>query len=66
MPLKKVQRLNFSGNYAYAPPVEEAVINTDHITSVVPTEARGQGPFVLIRFTDGSTHVCVGCPEDFV
>ncbi len=58
--LIKVKRLNYNGNYAYAPPQEDAVINTEEIVSAVPTEARGEGPFLLVHFTTGDTMTMVG------
>lgn len=63
--LVKVKRLNYSAPYNYAPPQEPAVVNTDDISHVVCTEARGSGPFVLVRFRDGTEMVCVGSPEMF-
>lgn len=66
MPLKLVRAVNYAGNYAYAPPQEEALIDTDSIKLVVPTEARGTGPFVRVIFKDGAELVCVGMPRDFL
>jgi hypothetical protein len=64
--LKLVKRLNYDCQYAYAPPQEDAVINLDRIVSVVSTDARGIGPFVAIRFVDGTSMTCVGEPRDFI
>ncbi len=58
--LKKVYVLDYSANYAYAPPKVEALINTDEIVSATPTDARGSGPFMLVRFRDGSNLTVVG------
>jgi hypothetical protein len=66
MPLIKVKRLNYNTDYAYAPPQEDAVINSDDVQSVTETDARGTGPFVVVRFRDGQTMTCVGRPGDFV
>ena len=64
--LKKVKYLNWSGNFAYAPPQEDCIINTDEVISVVPTEARGSGPFMLVKMSDGSKLTLVGVPEDLL
>jgi hypothetical protein len=64
--LMRVKRLNYNTHYAYAPPQEDAVINLMDVQSVVPIEARGSGPFVVVRFRDGATMTCVGEPRDFV
>jgi hypothetical protein len=66
MSLKKILFLNYNSEYAYAPPQVEALINTDHITTCVPVEARGSGPFVRITFTNRDSLVAVGKPEDFL
>ena len=65
--LKKVKYQNWRApNFAYAPPTEDAVIQTDRIVSVTPTESRGSGPFVLVKFDDGTSMTCIGKPEDFL
>lgn len=64
--LKRVERLDWSGNYGYAPPRDFAVINLDHVVSVTVTEARGCGPFVLVKLVDGMSMTCVGTPDDFL
>jgi hypothetical protein len=64
--LIKVTMLNYGASYSYSPPQEDAVINKDHIASVCVCEARGCGPFVLIRFVNGDSMTVVGKPEDFV
>lgn len=61
--LIKVKRLNWQANYAYAPPQEDAVINTEEVVSAVPTEACGSGPFLSVRFRDGSSMTVVGTPD---
>jgi hypothetical protein len=65
MSLKKVKMLDWSAQFAYAPPQVDAVVNTEEIVRVAPSEGRGSGPFVTIKFRDGSTMQCVGTPEDF-
>lgn len=64
--LKKVKYLNWSGNFVYAPPQEDCIINTDEVISAVPTEARGSGPFMLVKMSDGSKLTLVGVPEDLL
>lgn len=64
--LKKVKYLNWNGNFAYAPPQEDCIINTDEVISAVPTEARGSGPFMLVKMSDGSKLTLVGVPEDLL
>jgi hypothetical protein len=61
--LVKVTRLNYDVQYAYAPPREEALVNTDSVQSVTRTEARGEGPFCLLAFQDGTQMTVVGTPE---
>src|SRR5262249_8471967 len=39
--------------HAYAPRQVDAVLNTDEVASACPTEARGGGPFVLVKFRGG-------------
>lgn len=64
-----VQYIDYSGNYAYAPPTEEAVINTDEIVSITPIRpenTRSSYALVKVRFRDGRTLDIVGKPSDFV
>lgn len=63
--LIKVRRQNWNADFAYAPPTEEAVVNTDEIVSAVPAESRGVGPFTLVKFRDGSTMTVEGTPAQF-
>lgn len=63
-----VEYLDRSGNYAYAPPTREGVINTDEIVSVKvldPYVTRSSYEVVRIRFRDGSTIDVIGKPSDF-
>ncbi len=64
--LRKFKFLDYGANYAYAPPQEDCIINTDNIVSAVPTESRGSGPFVLVKMSDGSKLTIVGRPEDLL
>lgn len=64
--LIKVKALNYNTDYTYAPPQEDAVINTDDIQSVQKCDARGWGPFVCVTFTNGNKLTCAGVPGDFV
>lgn len=66
MSLKKVRWQDWSGEFAYAPPLRDAVVNTDEIVSVTPTESRGEGPWVKLKLRDGSTMTCRGTPDDFL
>lgn len=69
MTLRKVEFIDRSGNYAYAPPTREAVINLDEIISIkeiAPENTRSSYPLVRIRFRDGSLLDVVGQPIDFV
>lgn len=66
MNLKLVKMLDYNQSYAHAPAQVDAVVQTNQIVSVVPTEARGNGPFVRINLKDGTHIVCVGKPIDFV
>lgn len=64
--LKKVHRLNYSGSYAFAPPAEDAVINTDDISFIHPIETRRIEPCVTIHFKNGKSMVAIGEPDDFL
>jgi hypothetical protein len=64
--LKKVQKLNYSADYTYAPPQVDALVNTDEVATVWPVEARGSGPFVAVKLKTGETIVCVGTVDDFL
>jgi hypothetical protein len=67
MPLKKVKYLDFGGDYAYAPPCVDALINLSEVVSIVPCEGfRRSGPFVKIRFRDKTEITCEGKVEDFI
>jgi hypothetical protein len=66
MSLHKVQAQDWKGNFAYAPPVVDALVNTDHVVRVVPTESRGPGPWVSVVLVDGATLICRGTPETFL
>lgn len=66
MTLKKVRVLNYDRDYAYAPPADDAVINTDEIQSIVPVETRRSERCVSVRFRDGKTLTCIGVPDDFI
>ncbi len=66
--LKAVKFQNWKAeSYTYAPPIQDAVINTDEITSVRQHDpGRGNGPFVKISFNNGDTMICQGRPSDFL
>ncbi len=66
MPLIRVLALDYHANYAYAPPAVESAVNTDEILSVVPTDARGTGPFVQITLRNGSSLTCRGTVEEIL
>ena len=68
--LISVKKLDYEQAYAYAPPIMDAVINTDYIVSVVPAETRRPEPCVYIIFNMGSGPTldmyCIGKPEYFL
>lgn len=67
--LKLVKYLDYSGNYAYAPPTLEAVIDTaeiQRVTPILPENSRSSYALVKIRFKDGSIMDVVGYVRDFV
>ena len=64
--LIKVRRLNYQRDYAYAPPQEDAVINTEDVVQAYPTEARGPGPFTLVKFRDGTSCTIAGTLDQLV
>lgn len=64
MALIKVRMVDYSQNYSYAPPQEDAILNTEEIVSAVPTEARGDGPFLRVNLKDGTRMVIVGTVDD--
>jgi hypothetical protein len=65
MPLIKVKAQDWSGDFAFAPPTYETLVNTDDVQLVRPCESRGIGPFFKIRFRDGKEVICVGTINDF-
>ncbi len=64
--LIKVRRQNWDATFAYAPPLEDAVINTDEVVSAVPVESRGVGLFMSVRFRDGTSMTVQGRPDDLL
>lgn len=64
--LIKVKRQDWYATFAYAPPLVDAVINTDEVVSAVACESRGEGPFVQVKFRDGSKMVIRGTPDDLL
>lgn len=66
MSLKMVRAQDWSGNFAYAPPLVETALNTDEIISVMPCDSRGSGPWVKVKMRDGQTFTCQGTPQDFI
>lgn len=64
--LIKVKWQNWEANFSYAPPTEDAVINTDDVARAVPAESRGSGPFTRVTFRDGSSMTVLGTPEQFL
>lgn len=44
-----VKRLAYEKPYEYAPEREDCLINPEEVQSAIRTEARGSGPFLLIR-----------------
>jgi hypothetical protein len=64
--LIRVKAQDWSGDFAFAPPTRESLINTDDVQSVIPCESRGSGPFVRVRFRDGKEMICVGTVDDFI
>jgi hypothetical protein len=65
MPLIRVKAQDWSGNFAFAPPTRESLVNTDDVQSVRPCESCGIGPFFKIRFRDGTELICEGTINDY-
>lgn len=63
--LVKVKMLDYSAGFAYAPPQVDALVNTDHVVSAKPTEARGSGPFLCLKMVGGETVTVVGSLDQF-
>lgn len=67
--LMAVTHIDYRGNYAFAPPTDEAVINLDEIvaiTTIRPENTRSSYALVKVRFRDGSTLDVIGKPSDFM
>jgi len=64
--LKKVRRIKDNMLYAYAPPAEDAVIQTNELIMVTQSETRRSEPCVRLLFRDGSQMDCLGRPQDFL
>jgi hypothetical protein len=65
MTLKLVTFLDYAEQYTDTPPQRQAVLQTDHILSIVPSAAQGIGPLVEVKLINGDTFVCLGKPADF-
>lgn len=63
--LRRVRWQDWSGNFAYAPPVRDGVLNDAEIVSVTPCESRGPGPWVKVSLRNGEQMICQGKPDDF-
>jgi hypothetical protein len=64
--LKNAEYQDWSGNFSYAPPLRDIVLNTDDIITVKPTESRGSGPWVSVKMRDGQVLTCKGTVDDFL
>ncbi len=64
--LKKVKYQNWNARFAYAPPLEDLVINTEEIVHAEPCKSRGVGPFVKITFRYGGEKIVQGTVEDLL
>ena len=64
--LIKVRRQDWSGTFAYAPPLEDAVINTDDVRQAYRTDSRDNGPWTKVEFRDGSTCTIHGLPDQLL
>jgi hypothetical protein len=60
MPLIRVEMLNFHVPNAKNPSSVEAVINTDHIVLMIPSEPPGNGPIVRVSLVGGNGLDCRG------
>lgn len=61
-----VRRQNWYADFAYAPPLEEVAINTDEVVTAVPTQSRGEGPFMTVTFRNGESMIVKGVPSDLL
>lgn len=66
MSLKAIRVQDWSAEFAYAPPLRDAVINLDEVVDAVPCESRGSGPWMKVKFRDGSSHIAQGRPSDLL
>jgi hypothetical protein len=64
--LKQIRVLDYSGNYSYAPPTVDALVNTEEIVSAVPCASRRSEETMRLRMTDGSCLIAVGVPADLL
>lgn len=64
--LIKVQKQDWSAPSTYAPPLVEAVVNTEEIIEAERTDSRGSGPWTKVRFRDGSAITIHGLPGQLV
>ena len=64
--LMKAQYQDWSGSFAYAPPLRDIALSTEDIISVKPTESRGSGPWVTVKMRDGQVFTCKGTVDDFI
>lgn len=65
MNLKKCLVQDWSGSFAYAPPLKDAVINLDEVSTIQETDSRGCGPWVRVTMRNGDRFIVQGVPADF-
>lgn len=64
--LKILKAQDWSGNFAYAPPLRDLLVNTDHVVSAQVCESRGAGPWYSLKLIDGKVHTVQGHPSDLL
>lgn len=62
--LKSVKYQDWNASFSYAPPLRDAVINTEELVSAVTTDSRGSGPWMRLSFRNGETMTVQGTPLD--
>ncbi len=64
--MKLLRTQDWSGDFAYAPPLRDTVINLDDVASAVECDSRGSGPWMRVTLRSGGSFVAQGRPSDLV
>lgn len=58
--LIRVRRQDWDASFEYAPPLVDALVNTDDVVTAHICESRGAGPWVKVVLRNGGTLIVEG------